>query len=109
MTTASARRERERRWPDIGTLYRFLASAAPGERFAYYHGFLARDRGQFVVGEDGLTRFIESEEIAEIADTALAAAEAGEVHLVQRKNRRLHYTYFAVKAYRRPVRPAKKP
>jgi hypothetical protein len=71
----------------------WLARAKPGERLEYHRGFLTIDRSS-------ASRHTERERraLAKLADTALKAAEADRVHLVQRRNGPADFTYLAIKA-----------
>jgi hypothetical protein len=60
----------------------WVATSSPGARVEYWSGLLAVDRTK-----DGRKRsFHEAQEIAQLAHSALKAAERGDVHLVQRRN-----------------------
>ncbi len=62
----------------------WLAEAPKGNTHEYHRGFLPRDRSDFA----GLAR---------AADFAAAAADSGNVALVQKRNGFLDYSYLAVR------------
>ena len=82
------------RLPD---LERWLGGALPGEALDYHRGFLALDR---VVPGSRLSKE-DAEELDRVATAALAAAEAGRVHLLQRRHGVGDYSYHVVIARRR--------
>ncbi len=72
----------------------WLGRALPGNALDYHRGFLALDRvtlGSRLSKED-------AGELDRVATAAMAAAEAGLVHLLQRRNGDGDYTYLAVMA-----------
>ena len=71
----------------------WLARANSGEQFEYHRGHLIWDRSS----ASDLAEH-ERQAVAEVADTALQAAEAGFVHLVQRRNGPFDFSYLATKA-----------
>jgi hypothetical protein len=73
-------------------LCRWLGAAAPGDRLAYYRGFLAVDCDS---SSDRLTQR-EKVELRRVARRAMLAAETGLAHLVQRRNGANDFTYFLV-------------
>jgi hypothetical protein len=73
----------------------WLARANPGEQFEYHRGHLIWDRSP----ASDLAEH-ERQAVAEMADTALQAAEAGFVHLVQRRNGPFDFSYLASRARR---------
>lgn len=77
----------------LGHLERFLSTANAGDMIEYFRGFLALDRGAGSrFGDDA------GEELDHIATALMVLAEAGRVHLVQRRHGPFDYTYFAVMA-----------
>jgi hypothetical protein len=80
---------------------RWLAEAPPGAVATYHRGHLAADRSPgSALSEHQRTR------LARLAGEALAAAEAGLVHLVQRRQTAGGFAYLAVKAAHRTRRAA---
>jgi hypothetical protein len=74
----------------------WLARAKPGEQLEYHRGDLSWDRSPASdLAED------ERRALAKAADAALQAAEDGFVHLVQRRNGPLDFSYLAVRTGRR--------
>jgi len=74
----------------------WLARAKPGEQLEYHRGHLIWDRSPASdLAED------ERRALAKAADAALQAAEDGFVHLVQRRNGPLDFSYLAVRTGRR--------
>jgi hypothetical protein len=73
-------------------LCRWLGAAAPGDQLVYHEGFLAAD---CEATNDRLTKR-ERAELVRVARRAMRAAEAGLVHLVQRRNGPNDFTYFLV-------------
>ena len=78
----------------------WLEQADPGASLEYHRGFLARDRSP-----DSHLREECRRALAEVANTALDAAERGRVHLVQRRKGELDFSYLAIKAGRAPGAP----
>ena len=77
----------------LGDLERFLSTAKAGDTIVYHRGYLALDRGAGSrFGDDA------GEELDHIATALMAMAEAGRVHLVQRRHGAFDYTYCAVMA-----------
>ena len=72
---------------------RWVASAARGERIAYYHGFLIVDRSP---GSKLTAKCLG--QLARLADAALRAAESGHVCLVQQRHGPFDFAYPAIKA-----------
>jgi len=73
--------------------HRWLVRANPGAELEYHDGCLAVDRSSASrLGER------ERRALARLAGAALKAAEAGRVHLVQRRNAPADFTYLAIKA-----------
>ena len=74
----------------------WLRRAAPGDRLEYHRGLLTRDRAPrraAPVPFEPHRRRLDA-----LAAAALAAAEAGRVHLVQRRHGPVDFAYLAVKA-----------
>ncbi len=77
----------------LADLERWFSTAEAGSTVAYFRGFLALDRGAGSrFGDDA------GDVLDHIAATMMAMAEAGKVHLVQRRHGPFHYTYLAVMA-----------
>ncbi|MDG4601241.1 MAG: hypothetical protein P9C48_08720 [Defluviicoccus sp.] len=83
---------------DEANLCDWIAYAAPGATMLYFRGYLAADR------LPSRTPFREEDRkrLVAVARRAMQAAEAGLVHLVQRRHGPLDYAYLAVKARPRP-------
>ena len=83
---------------DEANLCDWIAYAAPGATMLYFRGYLASDR------LPSRTPFREQDRkrLVAVARRAMQAAEAGLVHLVQRRHGPLDYAYLAVKARPRP-------
>ncbi len=77
----------------LASLEEWLATARPGAAMEYHRGFLALDRGKgSPLGEErGL-------ELDRVAAALMTMAEAGQIHLVQRRHGGADYTYVAVAA-----------
>jgi hypothetical protein len=76
-----------------------LRAAAPGQMLEYHRGYLALDRGAGSrLGEDA------GEELDQVALAVMEMAEAGRVHLIQRRHDRCDYSYIVVVA-RQGTRP----
>jgi len=76
---------------NLADLKRWLSTAEAGSTVVYHRGFLALDRGAGSrLGDDA------GEELNHIATEVMAMAEAGRVHLVQRRHGACDYTYIAV-------------
>ena len=76
-------------------LHRWFSTAEANSTIAYHRGFLAMDRGAGSrLGDDA------GEELDHIATALMAMADAGRVHLVQRRHGACDYTYLAVAARR---------
>lgn len=77
----------------LGDLERFLSTAKAGDTVEYFRGFLCLDRGAG-------SRFGDKagEELDHIATALMVMAEAGRVHLVQRRHGPFDCTYLAVMA-----------
>ena len=77
----------------LGDLERFLSTAQAGDTIEYFRGFLCLDRGAG-------SRFGDNagEVLDHIATALMTMAEAGRVHLVQRRHGPYDYTYLAVMA-----------
>ena len=71
----------------------WLFTAAPGERFEYHRGSLARDRSPEASWSAERRR-----ELNELAHAVIEAAGRGHVHLVQHRNGELDFSYVAIKA-----------
>lgn len=77
--------------PTLADLERWFSTAEAGSTIAYHRGFLAMDRGAGSrLGDDA------GEELDHIATALMAMAEAGRVHLFQRRHSACDYTYLAV-------------
>jgi hypothetical protein len=77
----------------LADLERFLSTAKAGDNIVYHRGYLAMDRGSGSrLGDDA------GEELDHIATALMVMAEAGRVHLVQRRHGPYDYTYLAVMA-----------
>ncbi len=78
-------------------LMAFIDVAFPGDVFEYYRGFLAVDRDQ------GVSKLSERERAAasKVARRAALAAEAGLVHLLQRRLGPGEFSYIVVMRPRR--------
>ena len=82
--------------PSMAVLRSWIAGAKPGERLTYHSGLLTLDRAQgsrLAVGERA--------RLDAVAKHALAAADAGLIHLVQRRLAAGTSNYIAVKAHAR--------
>lgn len=77
----------------------WLKQAAPGDRLVYHRGYLAVDRAR---GSGRLSEAARRELVA-VANLALALADRGEIHLVQRRYRDGDYSYLAVLPCGRPL------
>ena len=77
----------------LAALERFLSTAKAGDTIEYFRGFLCLDRGAG-------SRFGDNagEVLDHIATALMTMAEAGRVHLVQRRHGPFDYTYLAVMA-----------
>ena len=92
MTSQDARPSQHAALP--AALFRaWVARAKPGERLEYHRGFLTVDRspGSRLAEQDRRA-------LAELAGAARYAAEANQVHLVQRRNGPADFSYLALKA-----------
>jgi hypothetical protein len=78
---------------------RWLLRALPGQQLQYHRGHLIWDRSPASALAEG-----ERRALARAADAALQAADDGLVHLVQRRNGELDFSYLAIKAARPPSR-----
>lgn len=74
-----------------------IFEAQPGERIEYHRGFLGLDRSPLGQHADRQTRST----ISRTADRALALAEKGAVHLVQKRLAPECFSYLAVVRLRR--------
>jgi hypothetical protein len=70
----------------------WVATATPGGVLEYFRGHLAVDR---VAPGSRLGREA-SDELDRVADAAMALAQAGRVHLVQRRHGDGDYSYFLI-------------
>ena len=79
--------------PPLTAFGRWIRQARPGECFEYHRGLLTVDRSP-------ASRLAEPERraLAKLARAALKAAEADQVHLVQRRNGPGDFSYLAIKA-----------
>jgi len=82
---------------DEATLCDWIAQAVPGASKIYFRGHLAYDR----MPSSGTFREPERKRLIAVARQVLQAAEAGLVHLVQRRHESGDYSYIAVKAHAR--------
>jgi len=70
----------------------WVAQAVPGDRLEYHRGFLALD-----AGIDGQTPKSDTRrELGRVARRAWRAAEKGLIHLVQRRNGPVNFSYIAI-------------
>jgi hypothetical protein len=83
-------------------LDRWLARAVPGEALEYHRGHLAVDRTPIITELSDRDR----RALDRVADAALAAAEQGRVHLVQRRHGPDGFSYLAI-ARPRPLARAR--
>jgi hypothetical protein len=72
---------------------RWIGQAKPGECFEYHRGFLTVDRSPASHLADHERRVL-----TKLAGAALSAAQADQVHLVQRRNGPADFSYLAIKA-----------
>ena len=72
----------------------WLAIATPGSASVYYRGHLGRDRCRSTTALSERDR----QRLIALARQALLAAEAGRVHLLQRRHGDGDYSYIAVKS-----------
>ena len=75
----------------------WLQRADPGACLEYHRGLLSLDRSP-----DSNLPEARRRALSRVADLALNAAERGRVHLVQRRNGELDFSYLAIKANRTP-------
>jgi hypothetical protein len=75
----------------------WLSTAKPGSQFRYYEGYLAADRVR-VMTLNGKEYYVPVDFIDTLAKEALAASDAGKVHLMQYKLGDMDYEYIAVRA-----------
>jgi hypothetical protein len=68
----------------------WVGQALPGDRIEYHRGFLALDR------EDSRSGHPDAAQLRRLADRARWAAEAGLVHLVQRRLGPDRFAYLAI-------------
>jgi hypothetical protein len=83
----------------LASFNRWLLRALPGQQLEYHRGHLIWDRSPASCLAEG-----ERRALARIADAALRAADDGLVHLAQRRNGELDFSYLAIKA----ARPARR-
>jgi hypothetical protein len=76
----------------VAEMSAWVSSALAGERLEYFRGFLVIDRQP--AGSRLGTR--DRDELDRVADAAMALADAGRVHLVQRRHGNGDYSYLAV-------------
>jgi hypothetical protein len=81
----------------LSTFRRWVGHAQAGECFVYYRGRLATERFK------GLSALSEADrrELGAVAGLALALAEQGHLHLLQRRHGAGDYSYLAVARARR--------
>lgn len=93
MTSPNAQRSQHAALPAAALFRAWVARAKPGERLEYYRGFLTVDRspGSYLAEHDRRA-------LTELAGAARKAAEADQVHLVQRRNGPADFSYLAIKA-----------
>jgi hypothetical protein len=85
-----------RRCGSRAEFHAWLTRARPGEQLEYHRGHLVWDRSPASdLAED------KRRALANVADAALQAAEDGFVHLFQRRNGPLDFSYLAVRTSRR--------
>jgi hypothetical protein len=80
-------------------LCRWIGKAAPSERLIYHRGFLAQD-----CSTASSMPASDRDELRRVARRAMLLAEAGLVHLVQRRHRADDYSYCLIVR----VRPTKR-
>ena len=76
----------------------WLQRAGSGACFEYHRGLLSLDRSP-----DSNLPEARRRALSRVADLALNAAERGRVHLVQRRNGELDFSYLAIKAKPHPA------
>lgn len=81
----------------VEAFHDWLASSRPGQVYVYYTGFLAVDRGSFIVDPDLRIEFVPNSDIDALGKSAIDAFEANRVHLFQRKIHDKVYEYIAMK------------
>lgn len=74
----------------------WVGQASPGDTFAYHRGYLAIDTGVDSTFSTGLAR----KELRRVARRAWQLAQAGGVHLVQRRHGDADYSYLVVARHR---------
>ena len=77
----------------LASFNRWLLRALPGQQLEYHRGHLIWDRSPASALAEG-----ERRALARVADAAWHAADDGLVHLMQRRNGELDFSYLAVKA-----------
>jgi hypothetical protein len=70
----------------------WVQQAGPGACLEYHRGLLSLDRSPESECSEERRRAL-----SRVADLALAAADRGEVHLVQRRNGRFDFSYLAIR------------
>ena len=81
----------------IDAFHAWLQRADPGACLEYHRGLLSLDRSP-----DSNLPGARRRALSRVADLALNAAERDRVHLVQRRNGELDFSYLAIKANRTP-------
>ena len=82
---------------EVDAFRAWLQRAEPGACLEYHRGLLSLDRSP-----DSNLPEARRRALSRVADLALNAAERGRVHLVQRRNGELDFSYLAIKANRTP-------
>ena len=82
---------------EVDAFRAWLQRADPGACLEYHRGLLSLDRSP-----DSNLPEARRRALSRVADLALNAAERGRVHLVQRRNGELDFSYLAIKANRTP-------
>lgn len=76
----------------------WLGQAQPGDRLEYHQGFLTIDRSPASCFADH-----ERQVLTKLASAVLKAADASQVHLLQRRHGDGEYSYIAVRARKLPT------
>ncbi len=89
--------------PRIGQVRAWLDGVGGADKaryFVYHRGHLAFDRGQFVPGENGQSRWVLCVEVDDVARLMWEAHERGEVVLTQRRLGPRDWLYIAGRSLR---------
>jgi hypothetical protein len=82
---------------EVDAFRAWLQRAEPGACLEYHRGLLSLDRSpEYDLSEE------RRRVLSRVANLALEAADRGQVHLVQRRNGELDFSYLAIKANRTP-------